>query len=248
MDSIQLPIIAVLIVVLCFIGYQLVKLNTKLEKFVKKNKELKTELSKYKQENNSLTQNNALLEAEQLKFQLQPHTLNNILANLKVFASKLNKGLFSLTQTLDYILYKGGKHLVSVKDELDFVNEYLKLNDLFIAEIDSISKDYSKMNEYSIFHSSPCIPHLITAYFLENAFKHGDLNHREFLKITVVLTDNHFEFNVANKIKKTPNTDKGGLGLINMNRRLQLLSTQKFEIKNAIVGDEYHTTLKIQFL
>ncbi|MBK9288868.1 MAG: hypothetical protein IPN38_14560, partial [Flavobacteriales bacterium] len=58
---------------------------------------------------------NALLETEHLKFQLQPHTLNNILANLKTIATKLSRGMDALSSTLDYILYKGRTHLVCVE-------------------------------------------------------------------------------------------------------------------------------------
>lgn len=56
--------------------------------------------------------------------------------NLKLIAKKLNKGMDALSETLDYILYKGNeKHLVSIEDEFNFIRKYLTLNDLFIREI-----------------------------------------------------------------------------------------------------------------
>lgn len=198
-------------------------------------------------ENAKLIADNALLEAEHLKFQLQPHTLNNILANLKVIASKLNKGMDSLSETLDYILYKGNTHLVSVEDEMNFIKKYLALNDLFISEIDAISLNESQVNRNSKYFSSPCVPHLITAYFIENAFKHGDVNHPEFLKIELKLSDTTFEMNVVNKVRQKPNKSKGGLGLDNMKKRLDLLLTGKFEIKNSFNEQEYYSYLIIRF-
>jgi two-component system LytT family sensor kinase len=198
-------------------------------------------------ENSQLLANNALLEAEHLKFQLQPHTLNNILANLKLSAAKLNKGMDYLTETLDYILYKGNNHLVSVQDEINFINKYLAINDLFISEIDSIKFDHSQVSCNSKYLTANCVPHLISAYFIENAFKHGDVNHMDFLNIQLKLSDSAFEMNVTNKIRQKPNGAKGGLGLNNMRKRLDLLMPAKYEIKNSCNEQEYISNLTIQF-
>lgn len=197
--------------------------------------------------NHKLLAQNALLEADQLKFQLQPHTLNNILAHLKLFSNRLNKGLDSLSKTLEYILYKGNDHLVSVDDEIIFIKEYIKLNELFISEIDTIKEDYSKVNKNSKKYSNPCIPHLITAYFIENAFKHGFISQKESLKISVSLSDEIFKLEVINKIQHKPSKEKDGLGLNNMKKRLDLLITSKYEIKNSCNEKEYFSTLKIIF-
>ena len=195
-----------------------------------------------------LMADNAFLEAEQLKFQLQPHTLNNILANLKVFASKLNKGMDSLSETLDYILYSGKTHFVSVKDEMNFIKKYLALNDLFINEIDAITFTSSQINEQSVYYKNACIPHLITAYFIENAFKHGDIHHPQFLNIQVKLSGKTFEMHVKNRIKKKPVTLNGGLGLSNMKKRLDLLQTGNFIIQTNYTDQEFHSSLIINFV
>jgi len=198
-------------------------------------------------ENARLLADKALLEAEHLKFQLQPHTLNNILTNLKLITKKLHNGMDSLSETLDYILYKGNTHLVSVQDEITFIKKYLALNDLFISEIDSIKFDSSQVISNSKYFTSNCVPHLITAYFIENAFKHGDVNHPEFLKIQLKLSDTAFEMNVVNRIRQKPNGTKGGLGLTNMKKRLDLLLTGKYEIKNSCNEQEYISNLTIRF-
>src|SRR3990172_95621 len=129
--------------------------------FIKYKQEEK-QRTKLVRENRKLLADNALLEAEHLKFQLQPHTLNNILTNLKLIAKKLNNGMDSLSATLDYILYKGNTHLVSVEDEINFIKKYLALNDLFISTIDSIKMDDSLVNKNSKNYTTSCVPHLIT--------------------------------------------------------------------------------------
>lgn len=226
-----------------FIGVLVILILGLILKLRKINQRAKT----LEKENIKLLADTALLEAEYLKFQLQPHTLNNILANLKLIASKLNKGLYSLSETLEYILYKGNLHLVSVKDELDFIKEYLILNELFITEIDSIKTDFIELNESSKYYNTPCIPHLISAYFIENAFKHGDITHKDFLKIKIILSDKEFVLEVTNKIKNKANIKSGGIGLKNMGKRLELLSVSEFKFEHNPVDNEYYSYLKIHF-
>jgi two-component system LytT family sensor kinase len=211
---------------------------------LKKEQKLKDAVSK---ENAKLIADNALLLNEHLKFQLQPHTLNNILANLKVFSNKLNKGLDSLSATLEYILYRGNHQLVSVQDELHFIKKYLELNDLFNNEIDSMSLDVRQVATTSKYYATACIPHLITAYLVENAFKHGDVHHPQFLRIELTLADKHFAMKVTNKIKKKPTAGNGGIGLKNMKERLDLLLPGKYEISNSANEQEYQSTLLIRF-
>ena len=211
-------------------------------------KKEKIQKDKLVKDNTKLMAENALLEAEHLKFQLQPHTLNNILANLKAISNKLNRGMDSLSETLEYILYKGNKHLVTVEDELHFIKRYLALNDLFISEIDSIKVDDKEVNKLAKPYKVLCVPHLITAYFIENAFKHGDVNHAEFLKINIRLNDREFYMSVTNKLRNnyTPKAS-GGLGLKNMNKRLELLMSNKYKIESSKNETEYTSILTIYF-
>jgi sensor histidine kinase YesM len=52
---------------------------------------------------------------------------------------------------------------------------------------------------------------------------------------------------VINKIKQRNNQSKGGIGLSNMRKRLDLLLTEKFEITNRSDENEYYSSLTIQF-
>ncbi len=214
----------------------------------KKYKDTQKQRDKLSKENTRLIADNAFLEAEHLKFQLQPHTLRNMVSTLNVAAKNLYKGSESLAETLDYILYHGNKHLVSIQDELNFLEKYKALQGNFVYQIDSIKIDKSQVNTNSKHFTMPCVPHLITAYFVENAFKHGDRNHPEFLKISLKLSDTTFELNVVNKIIPNPRETKGGIGLSNMRKRLDLLLTGKFDLRNSCNEQEYVSTLIIRFL
>jgi LytS/YehU family sensor histidine kinase len=249
MDNILPIILIVLVLIFIFIGYQFNEVNKLNKQILRKNKNLENENIKIRSDNSKLIADNALFEINQLKFQLQPHALLGLLGNIKRISNRLNRGLDSLTETLEYILYKGNNnHLVSIKDEIKFIEDYLDLNELFISQIDSVKRDFEKVNQESNYYSSPCIPHLITAYFIENAFKHGDKNHKDFLRVTVKLIDNVFELKIENQINAKIEVKKGGLGLKNMNKRLELLLKGKYTLDSYVMDQRYYSNLKIELV
>lgn len=205
-----------------------------------KNEELLNRISQ-------LEQDNKVLEAETLKFSLQPHTLRNIFAQFHVISQKLTVGIDALTDSLEYLFDKGKNHFVSIKEEVEFIEQYLKLNSLFLNEIDAITIDRKEVDRNVIEDKSKQIPHLITAYFLENAFKHGNKKHPEFLRVKIIAKNQLFEIHVINKLKPSTQVRKTtGIGLDNMKKRLNLFTPNKFEIKNSCNEEEYHSILKIQ--
>lgn len=196
--------------------------------------------------NSQLVADNALLEAEQLKFQLQPHTLGNVVSTLNAIAKNLHRGTESLAESLNYILYKGNSHLVSVEDEVGFIRKYIQLNQLLYSDIISVNLDDSQVDSNSRHYKQHCIPHLISAYLIENAYKHGDKAHPEFLKIKVVLIEDKFEIIVINKVNPKPAQNvSGGIGLKNMEKRLALLFGNKFRIEKTSDASVYSTTLTL---
>lgn len=198
-------------------------------------------------ENSKLIADNALFEAEQLKFQLQPHTLRNMVATLHAASKNLFRGSEALAEILDYILYQDNKYLVSVADELTFLESYKSLQGNFVYQTSAIKIDKSAVDTNSRYYSEACLPHLITAYYIENAFKHGDVHHPEFLTIQLKLSGNTFEMIVNNRIRQQPNNAKGGHGLINMQKRLDLILFGKYEIKHSYNEQEYQSSLIVHF-
>ncbi len=248
MNTLEYFLLIIIVVLLAFIISQKCKLskNKLLRKKIRADRHnLYQEKIEINKQNLALEGQNRLHEADRLKFQLQPHTVNNILANLRSLSRRMSKGMDSLSETLDYILYKGSDQMVSIEDEILFLKKYLDLQDLFIVNIDAIKLEKSRVDEASPYYTKNCIPHLVSAYFIENAFKHGDTNHPEFLRIKISLTGHQFELRVVNRIATNKVIKPGGIGLANMEKRLSILLNQKFEIKNSRSDFEYHTSLTV---
>ena len=221
--------VLILFLLILFAGYNALQ---------KRQDNLRKELEKLKSRNTSL-------ETQQLKFALQPHTLNNILGNIKAMSNQISRSMDSLSTIMEYIFYHGDEHYASVEDEVDFIRSYLKLQDAFSKEINNTKLDLSLLDENNLNYSKKVLPHLITAYLIENAYKHGDVNHPEFLKIQIRLEENAFEIEVRNKVKKNYDNPKIGIGLSNMKSRLKHLKEGKHNFRAEQVDDEYIVNLKI---
>ncbi len=206
--------------------------SSQLDKSIKKIEELKIEKIKY--------------QADLLKFKLQPHTINNLLSNLKLISNKLNKSIEILTENLNYILYGDNNNYSTIEEEIKFTTNYLKLNDIFLNQIDAIDLK-TDIDSDSIYFNSYCIPHLITAYFIENAFKHGDKYQSNFLKVYIKLEKSNFELYVINKVKLSSNNNLKGIGLKNMEERLDIFLNGKYELEVSEKNNEFHSRLIINF-
>jgi len=233
-DPEELLIALVVVLILSFIVY--IKYN-----YAKWHKE------KLQESNAELLESNNSLTADNLKFQLQPHTLKNILATLNTLSSRLNNGMVSLSGILEYIIYQDSTDLVSIEDEIEFIQKYITLNEQFTDEIETMRLDLSKVDKTVLHYREPSIPHLISAYFIENAFKHGDKSQQDFLSIQVLLTEEQFELIVKNRIKIKSVTKKPGIGLKNMHARMDVLFPEKYEMKQSCDEEYYISNLKILF-
>jgi LytS/YehU family sensor histidine kinase len=204
----------------------------------KRQENMRKELEKLKYRNTAL-------ETQQLKFALQPHTLNNILANIKAMSNQISRSMESLSAILEYIFYHGEDHFASIEDEIEFIKSYLKLQDAFTKEINNVQLDLSLLDENNQNYCKQVLPHLITAYLVENAFKHGDINHPEFLKISIELSENIFVIQVTNKIRRNYNPERTGIGLSNMKSRLKHLKEGKHQFSSDLIGEDYFVKLEI---
>ncbi len=203
--------------------------------------------AKLQMENEELAAKNLALETDQLQFQLQPHTLRNIIAGIHVASKNLYHATESLANILDYVLYHRDQHLVSVKNEIDFLRGYQELQAKFIYHDDFMEIDIDKVDITSEYYESVCIPHLITGYFIENAFKHGDIKAQSFLKVRLALAEKQFQFDVQNKCNAEQNKTEAGIGLKNLRRRLELFHHDRFKLIHEIKDSTYHASLTIHF-
>jgi len=203
----------VMLLILVFISgilrYQVIHQEDLLEKEFLKQQSLQNELSA-------------------LKNQINPHFLFNSLNSLNSLIRE-NKAATTFVNKLSfmyrYILQSGHLDLVSLKDELKFLESYIYLiktryRDRFTAQIDIEDQWLNKE-----------IPALALQLLVENAVKHNEISESNPLNVKLY-TENDYLI-VENKIQpRTTFVDSTGQGLANIDKRYVLLKEKHIVISN----------------
>lgn len=197
--------------------------------------------------NNALALNNVELELAFLKSQINPHFLFNPLNNIMVLMKKDIKKAMDmqrhLTGILGYLVYETNKQTIPLGEEYVFLKNYIeleriRLHDETIVEV-SIRSD---REDYQI------VP-LIVFPLLENAFKHGPMasGKNANLKILISACREKLVVNISNgyTILDKPKGYKGGVGLDNVVRRLELYYPNDYELIIDDNGKWYSVNLAI---
>jgi two-component system, LytTR family, sensor kinase len=194
------------------------------------------------------------LEAELkfLKSQIHPHflfnTLNNLYALTLKNSPKAPEVVLKLSDLLDYMLYECNSNSIPIEKEIDLIDNYLSLEKLRYGERLDASFNYS------VEDMTQDIAPMLILPFVENSFKHGVSLNTEVNYIAIDLTVKHgiMVLKVENskpngvppKTKKNPLHE--GIGLNNVNRRLNLLYKEEFELQIFDEEDSFLIVLKLE--
>lgn len=186
-------------------------------------------------------------QLEYLRYQVNPHffmnTLNNIHALVDINPERAKTTIVELSKMMRYILYEGDKKYIPVQREALFLNNYIELMRLRYSSRVSISLDMPEMMP------DVMLPPLLLIIFVENAFKHGvSYAAPSFIDIKVEVTQDKLKFRCRNsrqEQKPDEKKKKGGVGLANARRRLDLLFHDKYNLEIKENDKEYDVQLEI---
>lgn len=186
-------------------------------------------------------------QLEYLKYQVNPHffmnTLNNIHALVDIDPERAKTTIVELSKMMRYILYEGNNKLIPLQREVQFLRNYVQLMRLRYTERVSIS--------ISTPDTLPdrMLPPLLLIIFVENAFKHGISYRTEsFIDIRMRIDGGRLVFSCRNSKPAQPAADgdkKGGMGLVNVRRRLDLLFHSDYRLDINDGDKEYVAMLEI---
>jgi len=168
-----------------------------------------------------------------LKNQISPHfffnTLNNIYSLIGINVEDSRKAVLTLSKLMRYLLYESEQGNPRLSSEIMFMKNYIDLMKLRMS--DKISLKVSFPDTFEDIN----IPPLLFIPFIENAFKYG-ISYREtsLIDISMQIVDNSINFRCANNIVNTGEESKinnSGIGLENVNKRLNLLFPDKHVLK-----------------
>jgi two-component system LytT family sensor kinase len=176
-------------------------------------------------------------EIRLLRSQVNPHFLFNTLNNLFSMAQKrdheeLADSISKLSGMMRYMIYESNTATVPLLREIVYLEDCIALNRLRYAASEVA---------VSFRHPAPAIAATISIApmlfipFLENAFKHGvSIGHQARIDIDISVDQKKLIFTCENtdysEVKKLE-AEKGGIGLDNVRRRLELLYPGSYELQ-----------------
>ncbi|MDQ7947437.1 MAG: histidine kinase [Pedobacter sp.] len=180
------------------------------------------------------------MELQFLKSQLNPHFLFNSLNNIYSLAyqksDKTADAVLKLSEIMRYMIYESNDSWVSLNKEVEYVQSFVELQKLRFKDGASV-----EININGEIDGQQIVP-LILISFVENAFKHGVANDPENpIRINIISNQKILHFSVSNKKSKTNKDAMGGVGLNNVERRLQLLYPERYKL-NIVNSPTHYTT------
>lgn len=177
------------------------------------------EVEKYKTES-------ANAQLQNLKNQLNPHFLFN---NLSVLSSLVYKNqdkavdfINELSKVYRYVLENKNSELVSLKEELDFLEHYIFL--LKIRFEENIQFDIRIEKIENVFLPPMCLQMLV-----ENTIQHNETSEAKPLKVSIFTENNCLV--IRNPIQpRSDKTESSQTGLKNMKFRYQFFTDKKIEV------------------
>jgi two-component system, LytTR family, sensor kinase len=169
-------------------------------------------------------------ELENLKNQINPHFLFNSLNTIYGMALKQSDltadAVIKLSNLLDYALYKTESKMVPLTAELDHIKDYIELEKLRFG--DKVEVEFNIEGEQNAMD----VPPLLFIPFVENCFKHGlSMEGILIIKIKIEVKGDSVKILIENPSKKNKTVNKGGIGIANTRRRLELLYGNAFDLE-----------------
>ncbi len=177
-------------------------------------------------ENEQLKRQNLQNELTALKNQIDPHFLFNSLNSLNSLIrdnEEATNFVTKLSFMYRYILQSGDRDLVSVKEELKFLESYVYLiktryRDRFSLQLDIDAGDLDKD-----------VPPLALQLLVENAVKHNEISETHPLQVKIYSED--ASICVENRMRSRSTLAEGtGNGLSNLDKRYYLLGKQRMTV------------------
>ena len=185
-----------------------------------------------------------------LKSQINPHflfnTLNNLYALTLKKSDKAPEIVIKLSEMMRYMLYECNERRVLLSKEVNYIRNYLDLESLRQGK--GVEINFQVQGSIS----NQMIAPLMFIPFLENSFKHG-LSHsisKGFVNIFLNVEQNQVHLFIENSkpetLPKPTGRKSGGIGLVNVRRRLDLMYPEQYSLDIENSPNTYAVNLELE--
>ncbi len=179
-----------------------------------------------------------------LKNQINPHFFFNTLNNLYGLAVEKSDQtpamILKLSDIMRYTIYDGKSDYVALKDEVNYLEDYINLHLIRYQKGVDISFQTELQHPHKIAPLMLIVP-------LENAFKHGveSLEENAFIDLSIKTSETSIFFEVKNNYE--PKLKNGeGIGLSNLMKRLTLIYPDRHHLTMDKTENHYTFSLEIK--
>ncbi len=180
----------------------------------------------------------------QYKAQIKPHFMFNTLNSLYgLFLTSDPKALPSLEKYISMLRYvhsTSNKDLIPISDEMEYIRQYVELQELRLNEMTSVNLTIQMEDEALV------LPPMLIVSIIENCFKHG-ISPVEESKIYIDIIENHgiLTLTTKNRIFHRKNHSGQHTGISNCRKRLELIYPGRHSLTCGSDGKYYNVTLSI---
>ncbi|MEG2240524.1 MAG: histidine kinase, partial [Alistipes sp.] len=149
------------------------------------------------------------------------NTLNNIHALIDIDTEYAKNAVIELSKMMRYVLYDSGREIISLDQDIQFVENYIGL--MRIRYTDAID---IRLNYPNPLPTNVSIPPLLLIVFIENAFKHGvSYKYPSFIHLSIEYRSGQVISTISNSRHQIEPAEKiaSGIGLENARKRLELI-------------------------
>ena len=209
---------------------------------------------KHQQAAQLLQQTAAQLEKEKLaaelkllKSQINPHFLFNTLNNLYALtlnnSAKAPQMVYKLSELMSYMLYDSNQAEVPLEKEIHYIKNYIEFEKLRYGE--RLEVTFSLYGSIDGITLAP----LLMLPFVENSFKHGARNQLQggWIHIDIEMQEDTLILKVENSKPEfhPESVTSSGIGLNNVNKRLDHLYPQRYSLQLFDERDTYMAVLRL---
>lgn len=189
-------------------------------------------------------------ELKFLKYQFNPHFLFNSINSIFFLIHKnpdmASASLAKFSDLLRHQLYESNDSLIPLKKEIDYLENFIELEKL--RQSPDLTTEFNINDDYS---PGLGIAPFILMTFVENAFKHVSKhkNSPNWIKMDLEIDRLALKMHIANSRADNDSQQAihyGGIGLKNVQRRLDLLYPERYQLDIQQTANDFRVNLDLQ--